>query len=223
MFNITKGSWQGQVSTRGEYHHRQQGGDGAPVLLLLHGYQQTAERFFQRVIDAIPEEYEVYALDGPFPVPFQQPEGQWRLGYSWYFYSTRQKYYYVPMSAGVDYLMSWLKAHHLGSRVRKIVGYSQGGYLAPFLAKELSLVDQVVGLHCRFRHEDLGEPGPFRLDALHGEKDGLVDPAIAEESHRHLVARGWRGSFQLIPDLGHSVSGEMKVRLTSLLQGGGKP
>ena len=217
MSEITKGSWVSQVETRGEFIRRP-AESSSPVALLLHGYQQTAERFYQRLADAIPPAFEVVALDGPFPVPFQQPEGEWRLGYSWYFYSTRQKYYYIPISAGVDYVRTWLKSQQLESRVQKIIGFSQGGYLAPFLGKTLPSVNQVVGLHCRFRHEDLESPGSFYLDAIHGEKDSLVDPEMARESHRRLLEQGWQGTFELIPDLGHTISGEMKNRLTTKLE-----
>lgn len=219
MSEVEKGDWQAQVATQGKFIRRPAGA-GDPIVLLVHGFQQTGERFFKQVVSAIPENFEVLAVDGPFPVPFQGESGKWVLGYSWYFYSHRHKVYYVPMSAGVNFLCGWLQDQGLASRVQKVVGFSQGGYLAPFVAKKLSKVDQVIGIHSRFRYEELTDPQDYRLDCLHGEDDPLVEPDYSQDSHDKLLEMGWKGEYRLLPGVGHSISAEVLEGLTDMLGGG---
>lgn len=219
MQKLERQTWQGQVETRGEFLRRP-GQENSPIVLLLHGYQQTAEWIFQKLADVVPDTYEVIALDAPYLVPIQVENGPWRLGYSWFFYSTRLQWFPIPMTVGVDYVLSWARHQGVKDRIATIVGYSQGGYLAPFLAQRLPRVKQVVGVHCRFRHEDLGSAGGFRLDALHGAEDTKVPPEPSQESHRQLRARGWQGDFHLLPHLGHTVTAELKDHLLQLLSRG---
>jgi predicted esterase len=90
-----------------------------------------------------------------------------------------------------------------------VIGYSQGGYLAPKVASALGNVRQVIGVACRF-HEDEVEGVPsFRLDAVHGEKDESVDFEPSRESHRALVARGARGEYFSDPASGHRMTPAM--------------
>jgi len=93
----------------------------------------------------------------------------------------------------------------VGHLPKCIAGYSQGGYLAPFLAKNLSGVSQVIGINGRFRDEQLSGPLPFRLDGVNGEQDAFVDPVRARECHAAIVASGVQGSFIMVPDAGHGI------------------
>ena len=186
------------------------------LAILLHGYQQEGAVVFQSLSDCFGEATAVLAPDAPFPVFFGGKNGL-RLGYTWYFFDPATDRYHLDMSQALDVLDELVGALGFAEKPKLVVGYSQGGYLAPFLGERLSGVTQVVGINCRFRSESLSEPLGFRLDGIHGARDQLVDPQRAQRCHRELIERGNRGAFHLLPECGHGVNETVRQRLASIV------
>src|SRR5690606_20601885 len=128
-----------------------QDGDG-PLLIFLHGYAQNGNSFYNDIKDALPANCAVLIPNGPFPMP-----GQTRtiddLGYAWYFYDAPSDQYYIPYTIPADLLKSLVENLKLQDREKIIVGFSQGGYLAPFVAEVLTNIRHVVCINSSFRHD----------------------------------------------------------------------
>ena len=193
------------------------------LILLLHGYKLSGEYLFRRLQSQLcPErgdltEWAVISPDGPFPVPGKRMSGDPYVGYSWYFYDAAKDEYVLDMEPAQSYVVSLIAKLGFESLPKIIIGYSQGGYLAPFVAQRLTQVRQVIGVSCEFLHEELTGELPFRMDAVHGALDDIVDPEKSRRSHLGLVARGVQGSFASVGSAGHRLTPEIAAQVGQLL------
>jgi len=186
------------------------------LVVLLHGYQQRASTMLRLAAPSFGEETTVLAPDGPWPVPYRVAD-RYEMGYSWYFFDPKTEVYGVPMEPAIELLTAWLAGiEEVGSLPITVVGFSQGGYLAPFLGRALDAVDRVVGINCRFRSEVLTDRYAFRLDALAGAEDPVVDPDRARGCHEEIISRGNRGRFVVVPGAAHRLDSSMAAALTTL-------
>lgn len=188
------------------------------LVLILHGYMQDSTQVLRSLEAALPESAQGLALDGPFPLP--QLKGPTpRLVYAWYFFEPGQNRYLTSMSVAIDYVLEFLEELEVEPRrVRRVVGFSQGGYLAPFVALKLPQVKQVVGIGARFRHEELETlPIPFRMDSIHGQRDEVVEWGRVNKSHQRLRQAGIRGDDCLLKEAGHRIEDATVAELKRLL------
>jgi len=183
--------------------------DPRGVVLLLHGFNESGEKIFQRLESSIPPDLEVIAPNGPYPMPERLEGGGYRMGFSWYFYDDSKDEYFIDPEVSVIYLRNLI--HHLGlaGRPLRVIGFSQGGYLAPFLAKTDLQLKHVIGIGCRFLEDELPRIQGVRLDAIHGAKDERISLADAQRSHDKLRERGVSGEFRVFAEAGHRITPEM--------------
>lgn len=196
-------------------------GGARRVALLLHGYEQDGAGLLKRCADALPPDFLAVAPDGLFPLP-RKLERRYRVGFSWYFYDPYRDEYFVGPGPGVAFLREVLARVNPGRLPVTVIGFSQGGYLAPFLAQEVDEVDCIVGIGCQFLEDEfdvarLAARG-CRMDALHGALDEVVDPRVAARSHEALVAAGIRGGFSLLEGTGHRIDEAVREKLADLLR-----
>lgn len=195
-----------------DFQYRESALSDSRLFLLLHGFQQNGAGMYRRCISALPEDAAVLAPCGPYPLP-KRVEGRYSVGYSWYFYDMFRDEYFIDMEVGKAYLRSLLTNLGLQERPTTIIGFSQGGYLAPFFAMEHSSVDQVIGIGCQFLDEEIDaalkarghSAVSFRMDQIHGARDAIVEPENARASHRRLTERGVKGEFHLLPEAEHKI------------------
>lgn len=195
-----------------------QEGNEDEALLVLHGYQQTGAWAFQRLRAVAEKQEKIISVNAPFPLPYKGKNG-WVMTYGWYFFDSASGEYIIEMDFAVDYLKKVIAEYVRPGANIKVVGFSQGGYIAPFLAKDCDQVSQVIGLHCRFRSEVLTEQYNFRLDAIHGEDDSVVSPQRAEKCHQEIIEKGNTGDFCLLGGVGHEINDFVRrevVRLISI-------
>lgn len=190
--------------------------DPKRLILLLHGYQQNAELIFTMMADTAPADCVVLAPDAPFPVP-QKRENGYHMGFTWYFFDPETKVYYLDMEQALRYLTALVDQMGYANLPTTVIGYSQGGYLAPFVGQRLKNVDRVIGVNARYKSETLPGGLPFRMDALHGALDNLVDPVNSQQCFEELIAAGNRGEFRLVPDCGHGISAAIRNALRDWL------
>jgi len=190
------------------------------VALLLHGYEQDGEGLLKRCADAVPADVLAVAPDGLFPLP-RKVERRYRVGFSWYFYDPYEDAYFVDPAPAVAFLRGVLERINPGRLPVTLVGFSQGGYLAPFLAQELPWVDQIIGMGCQFLEGEIDfralAARGCRMDAIHGARDEVVDPYVAMKSHQALMVAGVPGEFTLLEGTGHKIDEAMRARLAELL------
>src|ERR1700683_2247721 len=74
---------------------------GEELVLLLHGYGQTAKKFFDQAAPYVNDRL-VCVLQAPFPVPVRGKPGQ-RIGYAWYAYDLASNSFYIPISTAVSF------------------------------------------------------------------------------------------------------------------------
>jgi predicted esterase len=191
------------------------------VFILLHGYSQSGEKIYSRLEPAISssehgESAYIIAPNGPYPMPERGPQG-WTVGFSWYFYNFETDEYFIDMENAKTYLNGLIESLGLRGVPTTVVGFSQGGYLAPLFAKECPQVDHVIGIGCEFLKDEIEDPVLFRLDAIHGADDAVVDVDNAQNSHTVLKGRGAKGSYTVLPGEGHRISSAVVDCVKSLL------
>lgn len=195
--------------------------DAKLVCLCLHGYAEAGDYFFNKLKKYLPKEATIVSPNGPFLVPVLTQKG-YRMGHSWYFYDGRSDEYIVDMSIAIEYVYEILKQENLLDQPVRIIGYSQGGYLAPFVGLKLSQTKQVIGLNCQFLDDEIKEASAtapkFRMDALNGKKDEVVEYKNALHSVENLKKRGVKATFGLVDNGNHHVKEEFLEKLPELLK-----
>ena len=191
------------------------------LILLLHGYSESGEKIFDRLEKYLPQTAAVLAPCGLFPIP-QRKGGdtqkvEHEMGYSWYFYNFRTDEYFIDMDPAVQYCLGLVRQLNLNHLPTRLIGFSQGGYLAPFVGLTMPQTQQVIGISCRFLEEELSQLPLFRMDAVHGELDEVVECQPAQESHRRLVQKGVTGKFISVPKVAHRLTFEVRERVQELL------
>jgi len=190
------------------------------LVLLLHGYTLAGPWMLSKCGPALPPELEknsvILAPNAPFPIPEKTKDG-YKVGFSWYFYDPAIDDYFIDMKVACRFLIEMIRKLGFENLPVTIIGFSQGGYLAPFVAQEVPKVDHIIGIACQFLNEELELNAQIRMDQIHGANDDTVDPLRARKSHDALTKSGIKGEFYLLPGVGHRFSHEVQTRLTSLL------
>ncbi|MCM2277412.1 MAG: hypothetical protein NDJ89_04995 [Oligoflexia bacterium] len=189
------------------------------LYLLLHGYEQSGAYFFRKcagTIAAADPEALIVAPNGIFPLPRKEGD-RYTVGFSWYFYDFSSDEYFIGMEPAVVFLQGLVARLEARELPVTLIGFSQGGYLAPFAAQAIPAVDRVIGIGCRFLEREVEGELRFRLDAIHGARDELVPWQPTRRSFDAFQARGAKGEFILLPETGHRMDEAAKDALRRLL------
>lgn len=175
------------------------------VVVALHGYQDHALSLLRRLgwwERELP--FAVLAVNAPFPVPIWTAEG-FKEAYSWYFRDTERGFTIVSPQDSAAQVFELLKELNLIRVPTVLFGFSQGGYLAPFLARHLTALRGIIGLGSGY------PPGPYQglaptaVYALHGERDERIPFEGAKKAHADVLASGFTGEFISLGALTHKV------------------
>lgn len=197
-----------------------QSGPPKRLYVLMHGYLQSGKKIYDKLESLIPPDSMVLAPNGPFPIPREvssENGSHFEVGFSWYFYNPKTDEYFIDMEIGVNLVKSLIREMKLESIPATLIGFSQGGYLAPFAASNIAQVDHVIGIGCQFLNEELSLPLRFRMDQIHGAQDDVVDPKTSQKSHQALVEAGVKGEFHLLDGTGHRIDAAVRGKLLELL------
>jgi predicted esterase len=191
-------------------------GEVKELILFLHGYSQKGSTLLRNLADACPKGAKILAPNGPFPIPRKTDTGM-KVGYSWYFYDPSQDEYLVDMRTSVKFLCSAIESLGLAGVPKRIVGFSQGGYLAPFVGHAMKNVKQVVGISSGYLIDELPVQLAFRWDGIHGDKDEVVECDGAKRNHSKLASLGILGDFSVLNGVGHELNPEVVTTLKKVL------
>ncbi len=184
------------------------------VIFLLHGYGESGKKIFNRLIDFLPKDALVIAPNGPFPLPEKLEDG-YKVSYAWYFYNKFTGEFLIDYDFPSELLKNlWLELNL--KLPLTVIGYSQGGYLAPFVGEKIVDTNQVIGVNCRFRYDRLKNL-KFKLYGIHGKNDDTVDPIMAFESFEVLKRKGISGDFYTLENEGHRLTNPFKEKIQKLL------
>lgn len=166
------------------------------VVLLLHGYQLDGYFMFKRFKKRFGNNVKVIAPNAPFPVPLKTDDG-WEPRYGWYFYDPAKKNFYVNYEPAAKWLAQLAaKLNPLGKKTT-IIGYSQGGYLAPKAAELIPECRKVLGINSIFRSSRFEVRSDIDYLQINGEQDDIVNPREAQEEFEAMQAKGAKGNFVL--------------------------
>lgn len=204
-------------SVEAEYILRRPAKISDSVTLLLHGYGFSGEHIFHKLADYIPTSSTILSPNAPLFTPVKR-NGSYRLGYSWYFWDESKQRYLLSDGISVEYIQKLFKELNISKELPlQIIGFSQGGYLAPFVAKEFTQCKQVINIGGRFLHERLeAKVLNFKLFGIHGTKDDTVPIEKSIESHQIFIQNGCTGEFFSYEGLGHDYHPEFREKVREL-------
>jgi predicted esterase len=201
------------------------------VFLLLHGYSEKGEKMMKRIGKRIQKWAETKSLsvlilapNGLYPMPKSFPLGSrptsedLLMGFAWYFYDQTKDEFLIDYKVPASTLKSLLEELNPQKKPTTIIGYSQGGYLAPFVGLEYEATHQVIGLNCSFRDELFSETPNFQLDQIQGKKDTIIDTTLCHSRFMRLKQRNTQGDFYWIADDDHRLSPEISDKTISILK-----
>ncbi len=186
------------------------------LILLLHGFNQSGQKIFNKLESFLPRHSAILAPNGPFPIPFKTENG-YKVGQSWYFYNPGTREYWIDMRVAVDFLDQGIRALGFESLPKVIIGFSQGGYLAPIAAHRMGKVRKIIGIGCEYLTDEFPGGLSCQIDGIHGEVDDVVSMADAQTSHGRIKNLGLEGVFYILPGVGHRITSEVQEKLRTLL------
>lgn len=184
----------------------------------MHGYQDRAESVMRRLgwLDNQPP-FKVLAINGPFPAPVWTGSG-FLEAYSWYFRDTDRKLTLIPPTQSAKTIADLVRQIGLDSDSKVIVGFSQGGLMAPFLASQLRRVKAIVTMSSPLPAESYKGVHPLPVYALHGSKDERVPIDRSRDEHQALMRKGFGGEFIEFPKLIHKVDLAFSPKIIEICQ-----
>jgi predicted esterase len=191
------------------------------VILLLHGLGERGRRIYRKLIQHLPADALVLAPDAPWPLP-RQKEGRLELGHAWYFFDKYQQLYVVNQSLARQCLKQLLQQHNPTGLPLSIIGFSQGGYLAPLIGQDHPETRLVIGIGCEFRRNLIDFSPGFALEAVHGVQDTVIPPAMALEQIAALALAKIPCGWHPVEQAGHEITTGVAETVGSLLEQYGK-
>lgn len=186
------------------------------VILLLHGLGERGKRIFRKLLPFLPDDALVIAPNAPFPIPRLRP-GALGYGHSWYFYDKSEQKYFINQDLAKFWLRDLLKIENPSGLPVTIIGFSQGGYLAPLAGLEIKETELVIGIACEFRTTLIKHKLPFGAMAIHGKQDEVIRIGPAQAEIHELKNLGVEVEFQTV-DAGHEITQEMGLIIQKKLE-----
>ncbi|MEX1099983.1 MAG: hypothetical protein WEB87_06130 [Bacteriovoracaceae bacterium] len=169
------------------------------VVLLLHGFQLDGKFMFKRFEKKFGARTKIIAPNAPFLVPLKK-EKDWVPRYSWYFYHAQKKNFYINYEPAAKWVTKLMEQLNPEKKELAIMGYSQGGYLAPKVAELLEETVQVVGINSIFRSERFKIKENVRYDQVQGALDTIVSPVEAKAEFLAMRKAGAHGEFRQVEE-----------------------
>ena len=192
-------------------------GQSPKGLLVLHGFSDHALSVQKRLLGNDPvSEYHVFVPNGLFPSPTQR-DGGFREGYAWYFRDPISGNQMISPEFAAQSLVKLIRQLDLGHLEWTVLGFSQGGFFAPFLLRAGLLCRKIIGVGAAYREEAYEGLSHLQVFGIHGEKDTIVPFEQAKASFNNLKDRGFGESFYAIPDLGHTINDSGRKIIRDLL------
>lgn len=201
---------------------RKPAGSPRELCVLLHGHSETGQKILGKLESALPEDTVIVAPNGPFPivewVGTDWKKRQAKYTFCWHFYEPASDAYFISPETALAHIERGLKALGYADLPKRIIGFSQGGYLATYAAQRLTRVEQVIAIGCEFLPDEIREGSPFRLDGVFGAKDHIVKQNVALSSHAEAVKRTRGGEVFQIPDLIHEIDQRVVAKVADLVR-----
>lgn len=191
--------------------------DNETLYLLLHGFNETGEKMVKRVSNLLPEDSLILAPNGNFPLPEKSVDGGYNVKFAWYFFDNTTNSYFIDYDLPSEILINLIKALGFDGKKLIIIGYSQGGYLAPFVGLKSNKTTKVIGMACVFRHKLFDKTPNFPLIGIHGKNDLMVSLEGAKKSIEEMKSSHFDVTFLELVDSGHRFDHNFEKALGAVL------
>jgi predicted esterase len=201
------------------------------VFVLFHGFSEKGATIYKRLGDRIHKHFEqqnkkvaVLAPNGLYAMPHFHPlEAKGKpedllKGYSWYFYHQGSDTFLVDYEIPAVTFKNWIESMVPEGIPVTLIGYSQGGYLSPFVGLELKKVKKVIGINCSFREEMFSRLPDFPLFQYQGDKDTIIDTELGYNRFQSLKKKGLKeGEFIWVEGVDHKLTPELAEKVIESL------
>lgn len=195
------------------------------IFLLLHGYSENGDKIYKRLGRRIQEKFLsqnkrplILAPNALYPLPKAFPldrkvasndPNDLLSGYAWYFYHAPTDKFLIPYEVPATILSNWINKLNLHNKPVTIIGYSQGGYLAPWTANLTNSIKRVIGVNCSFRTDLIEGVPQYQMDQYQGRLDTIIDTQLAHDRFLKLKSRGTKGKWLWLEKSDHKLDPEM--------------
>lgn len=198
--------------------------EGKELILLLHGFQDKASRLYQTLQSILPATSSLLAPNGLFPIPYKKEfqdgsPARLKLAYCWYFYDSFEKTYHIDQTPACNMIQTLIQQLFPKQDLSiTIIGFSQGGYLAPFVGLTLPQTKKVIVINGEIKVDLLARKQiPFPIYSIHGKRDEMVDPQNCQRSFQQFLANGNQGEFDLLENSAHFIDEPIRERIVAQL------
>lgn len=191
------------------------------IILLLHGLNERGRRIYRKCLPYLPPDALILAPNGVFTIPHQKAD-KLSLGYAWYFFDRIQKNYLVNQDQAVALLLKLIEIKNPTNLPVTIIGFSQGGYLAPILANALPETRLVIGIGCEFMPHLVGDKINYPLEAIHGTNDQIIKSDHALKQISELALKNIKVGWHPVEDAAHEINQDIGIKIKELLEHYGK-
>ncbi|MCB0347267.1 MAG: hypothetical protein KDD37_00450 [Bdellovibrionales bacterium] len=187
------------------------------LYLLLHGFSQRGESIFKKLEPVLPQNAAVLSINAPFPSPVKIKE-EYKEAYAWYFYLSKEKRFVIPPTESARSIHKLLTSLGLINLPVHIIGFSQGGYMVPWLVREFPKVTRAITIAADYpNHYYEGLPA-YQFDAVHGVDDKVAPIEEVKRNIESLVASGRSVSLHEVSNTGHEVNDLMIGKIRELVE-----
>lgn len=186
-------------------------------LLVLHGFSDHAQGVKKRLLGLDPiSGFHVFIPNGLFPSPTKR-ENEFKEGYAWYFRDPVSGKQMIAPEFAAESLLKLINQVGLGHLVWTVIGFSQGGFFAPFLVKAGLDCKKIIGVGAAYRVDAYSGLSDLEVYGVHGEKDTIVPFEYAQSSFGALKAQGLGKKFVAIAELGHTMNESSRKIIRELI------
>jgi predicted esterase len=188
-----------------------------PLLIFFHGYSDNAVGVVRRCFPSLDSRYEILAINGPFPIPVRHGEG-WKRAFAWYFADSSKNEVLIHPAVPAGAIENLIAQLNLVDRPKILIGFSQGGFLLPFVLPRLKNVKKLFGIGAAYRSADYSGPLSISVDAFHGEQDDIITLEQSKKSFENFRSLNPQGQYFQFPNLAHTMNDESRALLLSRIE-----
>ncbi|NVK73259.1 MAG: esterase [Oceanospirillaceae bacterium] len=114
----------------------------------------------------------------------------------------------VAMPTFIKTVKEWQQKSALSAEQTTLIGFSQGAImsLSSTQVVEEKLAEKIVSLSGRFAVLPTRAPRDTQIHFIHGNQDNVIDHQLSQAAYDALVGCGAETTYDLIPNLTHSIN-----------------
>jgi predicted esterase len=186
------------------------------LILLLHGFSQRGESIFKKLVNELPAHAIVLSPNAPFPSPVRIND-EYKEAYAWYFYLSKEKRFVIPPTEATKSLKDLICDLGYEKLPIRIIGFSQGGYMAPWLVKELPNVHHSISISADYPAHYYEGLRDYKFDIIHGVEDKIAPIASIRNNTEILKTKNRNFTLHELDNTGHEINAAVVELVQKLL------